>query len=330
MDTASHSIGLNENYALKKAYDTLSQNHRNLQSDYQYLQQQLSELKRMIFGSKSERFIPLDSGQLVLFTTQEQSPELEDVPIIEVRYKKNKAVTKQQPIRSVLPSHLPRIEEIIEPEGLIEGARKIGEEITEVLEYNPAKIFVRKIIRPKYVIKVSEQIVIGDLPSLPIPKSNAGAGLLAHIVVSKFVDHLPFYRQQQILKRQELIVSQANIGGWFNASATLLEPLYDTLEKQMLQSWYLQIDESPIGVQDSHKKGKLHRGYHWVHHAPLEGLALFKYNPSRSKEVLHTFYKILQVAFKATAMPLTSIWRIKRILSCYHAWHMQGVILKKH
>ncbi|MEW7278959.1 IS66 family transposase [Aquimarina sp. 2201CG1-2-11] len=188
-------------------------------------------------------------------------------------------------MRSSIPSHLPRIEEIIEPNEVLPNSKKIGEEVTEILEYHPSSIFVRRIVRPKYISLEDNRIVIGYLPSLPIPKGNAGAGLLAHIMVSKFVHHLPFYRQQQIFKSQHLDISRGTLSNWFNSTTKLLEPLYDTLQKELLQSNYLQIDESPIGVQDTSKKGKLHMGYHWVYHAPLERLVLFRYAPSRSKNV---------------------------------------------
>ena len=122
--------------------------------------------------------------------------------------------------------------------------------------------------------------------------------MLAYIMVSKFVDHLPYYRQIQIFKRQDLILSDSTLNGWFNATANLLEPLYDTLQKQLLQSDYIQADESPIGVQDSHKKGALHSGYQWVYRSPLERLVLFKYHPGRGAEapkgVLNDFSGTLQ------------------------------------
>ncbi len=249
------------------------------------MQQQLSELKRMVFGSKSERFISLDTGQLDLFVEQSQVSTIESESI-EISYKREQQVVKKkQPVRSSLPSHLPRIEETIEPDDIISGATKIGEEITEVLEYNPSSVFVRRIVRPKYILAKQERIIVAPLPSLPIPKGNAGAGLLAHIMVSKFVHHLPFYRQQQIFKSQHIDIGKGTLCNWFNATTTLLEPLYDTLQKELLQSSYLKVDESPIGVQDTTKKGKLHMGYHWVHHAPIERLVLFKYDPSRSRKV---------------------------------------------
>jgi len=201
-------------------------------------------------------------------------------------------------VRVKIPAHLPRIEEVIEPEDILDGSKKIGEEITEILEYNPARVFVRKIIRPKYAKPRDEGVVIAELPSLPIPKGNAGASMLAYIMVSKFVDHLPYYRQIQIFKRQELILSDSTINGWFNATANLLEPLYDTLEGQVLQSDYIQADESPIGVQDSHKKGALHTGYQWVYRSPIDRLVLFKYHHSRARKapeaILENFSGSLQ------------------------------------
>ena len=263
------------------------------------LKDPLAELKRMIFGSRSEKFIATSQNQLGLFN--DISPTDTVLPVKEkISYERNKPSKdkNKQPVRGVLPAHLPRVEEIIEPDTIKQGAKQIGQEVTEILEYNPAKLFVRKIIRPKYALKNQGGIVIGELPTVPIPKSNAGASLLAHITVSKFVDHLPFYRQRQIFKRQNFVVSDSTLGGWFTATADLLAPLYQVLQKQVLKSDYIQADESPIGVQDSHKKGSLHTGYQWVYRAPVEGLVLFRYDKSRSrlaaKQVLNHFSGALQ------------------------------------
>ena len=272
--------------------------YENLQSTLILLQDQLADLKRMIFGSKSEKFIACVDNQLGLFG---QIPRLDTIePITEhISFHRTKvSKDKKQPVRGTLPAHLPRVEEIIEPNNLEPDAQCIGQQITEILEYNPAKLFVRKIIRPKYALKNQGGIVIGDLPTLPIPKSNAGASLLAHITVSKFVDHLPFYRQRQIFKRQDFQVSDSTLGGWFNATADLLVPLYQILQREILKSDYIQADESPIGVQDSHKKGSLHSGYQWVYRAPVEGLVMFRYHKNRSRlaaiEVLNHFSGALQ------------------------------------
>lgn len=276
----------------KTEYDHLLQENQTLKT-------QLSELQRIIFGAKSERFVPLIDGQMDLFTGTAPVEELEKGKQ-EISYTRNISTKKKQkPIRTEIPSHLPRIEEIIEPTEIESGSKKIGEEITEILEYNPANIYVRKIIRPKYAKPKNTGVVIAPMPSLPLPRSNAGAGMLAQISVSKFIDHLPFYRQIQIFKRQQLNISPSTIGGWFNATCTLIEPLYHTLEKQLLHnSRYLQADESPIGVQDSHKKGALHQGYMWLFRNPENSLVLFVYNKGRSRaapeKVLENFTGTLQ------------------------------------
>ena len=300
MKDAKINTEIPDGFVPQEQHDELLKKQQNQQFEIEYLKKQLSELKRMIFGSKSERFVsPEIPAQLSLFDnqdTQEQAIEQEAENISYSRKKAKKEAKK--PIRATLPLHLPRVEEIIEPKNIKKGSKKIGEEITEILEYNPAKMFVRKIIRPKYAKPQNAGVVIADLPSLPIPKGNAGASLLAHLMVSKFVDHLPFYRQIQIFKRQDIELSDSTLNGWFNASTALLEPLYDVLEKSVLKSNYIQADESPIGVQDSHKQGALHTGYQWVYRAPVENLVLFKYHHSRERkapeEILKDFSGTLQ------------------------------------
>ena len=274
--------------------------YEKLQQENRWLKYQLDELKRLVYGSKSERFIPSGTSmaQLNLFEQQDDQEAAKEPETEEISYTRKKDKKEQQSaIRVKIPAHFPRVEEIIEPEGK-EGLKKIGEEVTELLEYSPAKIYVRKIVRPKYAKADSDGVIIAQLPSLPIPKGNAGASLLAQVMVSKFVDHLPFYRQVQIFKRSNLQLSDSTLSGWFNKTTDLLGPLYHALEKQVLQSDYLQGDESPIGVQDSHKKGALHKGYHWVYRSPVERLVLFKYHPGRGREVpetvLQTFNGTLQ------------------------------------
>jgi len=292
--------------------------YEKLLSENEYLKQQLNELKRMIFGSKSERFIPADESQLQLFESQgEEAPAKE---IEEITYKRGKPIKDtKQAVRIKLPSHLPRVVQIIEPEGIEEGSKKIGDEITELLEYNPAKVFVRKIVRPKYAKPENDGVVIADLPSLPIPKGNAGASMLAHLMVSKFIDHLPFYRQIQIFKRQNLILSDSTLNGWFNTTADLLVPLYDALQKQLLKNDYIQADESPIGVQDSHKKGALHTGYQWVYRSPIERLVLFKYHPSRQRKAVEDMLKNFSGSLQTDGYGAYQNMRIKgniRHLAC--------------
>lgn len=259
-----------------------------------YLKQELEQFKRMIFGQKRERFIPQDDGQLALFHELQQVQALSEEEEISYRRKKPEK-EKNKAKRLLLPAHLPRKEETIEPEEDTADTKKIGEEITEILEYNPGKLFVRRIIRPKYVKQVEDRldpvVLIGELPTLPIPKGNAGPGLLAHLLVSKFVDHLPFYRQVQQFKREGVEIAESTIGGWFTVSCKLLSPLYDTLAKELQHTSYLMADETPIPVLTHDKPGSTHKGYHWVYYDPLKKLVCFDYREGRGREGPKSFLR---------------------------------------
>lgn len=275
------------------------QEFEQLKAENTWLKHQLAELKRLIFGAKSERYIAPNPNQPTLFELPEET--LVEKPQEEITYTRTKPDNKKQPLRLEIPSHLPRKTEIIEPENLPEDAKKIGENITEVLEYEPASAYVRRIVRPKYIVEQNDEetrIVTAELPTLPIPKGNAGASMLAHIMVSKFVDHLPFYRQVQIFKRQELHIPESTIGGWFSATCKLLEPLYGSLKAKILLCKYLQADESPIPVLTNDKPGATHKGYHWVYYDPWGKLVLYDYQKSRGREgpdeMLKNFIGFLQ------------------------------------
>ena len=279
-------------------YNQILTRERDQEAEIMYLKQELAQLKRMIFGSKSERHIGGDPGQLNLGLDIEtaRQPERETE---QITYSRSKPDNKKgSAIRLALPSHLHREEHIIEPAEDITGARKIGEVVTEVLEYTPGKFYVERYVRPKYVFPKEEKIVIGELPTLPIPRGNAGPGLLAHLLISKFVDHLPFYRQVQQFKRQDIDIAESTISGWFTASCRLLEPLYDRLVTRVRQSSYLMADETPIPVQTHDKPGSTHKGYHWVYYAPIEKLVCFDYRKGRGRdgpeEFLEKFRGMLQ------------------------------------
>lgn len=253
---------------------------------------QLDELKRLIYGSKSERYINLDNNQLSMFEelVAKKEEELEKHTVIYQREKAKKE--KQKPVRSVIPAHFPRVEEVIEPDNVDPNAIKIGEEITELLEIKPMTIFVRRIVRPKYALPKDQGVVIAELPSLPIPKGNASSSILAFILISKFVDHLPLYRLLQIFKRQELVISKSTIGGWVAKTSELLEPLYDTFKEKFLENAdYIQADESPIKVQDKLKKKTTHRGYMWVYRNPDKKQILFDYHKGRGRKVPEDFLR---------------------------------------
>lgn len=162
------------------------------------LQQELANLKRLIYGIKNERFIPsgINPSQLSLDIQADAVGECSVVKAQKIQYVRNTTqITKEHPGRTKLPEHLERREIIIEPLQKTEGCKKIGEEITEELEYQPGKLFVNRYVRPKYVMADNKGIIIAPIIDRPLPKAIAGPGLLAHIIIDKYVDHLPLYRQ---------------------------------------------------------------------------------------------------------------------------------------
>jgi transposase len=272
----------------------LQEENAALKNQVAHLTFQLEQLKRAVFGSKSERYVPTEiPGQPTLFGVEATA----QTPTQEVSYTRTlRQAQGARPVRMEISPNLRRVEEIIEPEHMPEGAKLIGHEITEVLEIIPPDVYVRKIMRAKYAVK--ESVTVAPMPSLPFPKRNLGASLAAHILVGKFADHLPFYRQRQMLARSGLEVSDSTLGDWFKASADLLSPLYDVLGRKTFEQTYLQGDESPIPVQDNHKAGTTHTGYHWVVHAPEIRAVLFAYHPGRAAkfpdEMLASFSGALQ------------------------------------
>jgi transposase len=245
------------------------------------MQHELAQLKRLIYGTRSERFEgTMLPDQLGLFGGAQP---------VEVAPVKEELVTRRaperKPVRHVLPSHLPREVIVIEPEIDTAGLKKIGEEVTETLDYRPAKLIVIKRVRPKYVDPKDEAagVYIGALPPRPVDKGMAEPGLLAHVTIEKYVDHLPIYRQAQRFRRQGITIPESTLGGWIAATADLLLPLYDVLKTEVIASGYLQADETPIPVQDQDKPGTTHRGYYWVYHAPERRLVMMDYQEGRGR-----------------------------------------------
>ena len=250
-----------------------------------------NNLKRLIFGQKRERFIPEQNENQASFlpAANDTSPKPQTEHISYTR--KKRAKKKKTPVRQAIPAHIPRKEIIIEPDEDIAGMKKIGQEVTEELEYTPGKFFVNCYIRPKYARAKDGGIAIGALPVRPIEKGIAGPGLLAHITISKFVDHLPLYRQIQQFKRLGLDLADSTINGWVKATDELVEPLVNLQKNTVLQSNYLMVDETPIKVLDPEKKGKTHQGYYWVYYDPLEKQIFFDYQKNRSREGPNTILK---------------------------------------
>lgn len=265
------------------------------------LKQEIANLKRLLLASKSERFIPqnIPSAQLSLDLQAETVAACSVTKSQKIEYTRHQVeIKKNHPGRTALPAHLERREIIIEPTEKTEGCKKIGDEVTEELEYEPGKLFVNRYVRPKYVTAKNNSIIIAPMIDRPLPKAIVGAGLLAQIIIDKYVDHLPLYRQEQRFKREGVNIPYSTISDWIKNGCLLLDPLGEALKRIIVSSDYLHADETPLKVLDKDKKGATHRGYYWVYHNSLDGLVWFDYQEGRGregpKEMLKDFKGYLQ------------------------------------
>lgn len=286
-------------------HDLLLENQKQ-KAEIAYLKQELANLKRLIFGKKSERFIPADSNQLDMELDGCEKLAVTEPETETITYERHTVSAKNKPSRNVLPAHLRREEIVIQPDEDITGLSKIGEEITEELEYTPGTLHVNRYVRPKYARPNGacpehgrrEGVVIGMLPNRAIEKGIPGPGLLAHVLVSKFVDHLPVYRQAQMLKRQGVEIARSTIGDWIKYSCEALQPLHSLHREKVLAASYLMADETPIRVLDYTSAKKSHLGYFWVYFDPVNKQALFDYRRGRGREgpaeCLENFSGLLQ------------------------------------
>ena len=260
----------------------------------------------MIFGSKAEKFVSSsieNSRQPDLFPDHKLGQiDVVKTTLVKQYEKHQKKLNVKHPGRSPLPETLRR--EVIElmPAEDVKHLQPVGKEISEVLEYQPGELFVKQFVRPEYIKPAADGLaasrVIAALPPLPLPKAIAGASLLTHLLVSKYVDHLPVYRQLQIFKRQNVTINHNTVSGWIKDAMELVKPVYDLHCKQVLQSNYLNVDETTIKVLDKDKKQTTHQGYYWVYYDTQKKLVLFDYQPGRGavypQTMLHNFKGYLQ------------------------------------
>ncbi|MDP3928054.1 MAG: IS66 family transposase [Bacteroidota bacterium] len=259
-----------------------------LQEEIRYLKQELANLKSLFWGKKSERFALPSANQQTLFfgedVVEASLPKEVIKPVVKERKKPEEG--SSIPVRRSIPAHIPRVDTVLEPDGVdLTQAIKIRDEVTEYLDYTPGKIFVKRIIRPIYKVTSAEgdaQIVNADLPSQPVAKSNVSAAMMAMILVGKYIDHLPIYRQLKQFLREGIDLSESTVNGWVHKHIKLLEPLYELAKKNIQQSNYLMVDETPMPVLSEDKPGSTHKGYYWVYLSPVDKSICFEYDKTRA------------------------------------------------
>lgn len=267
-----------------------------LRTENSLLRQKIDLLVRKIFGSSSEQ---MDPAQLELLLQLAAAPVVVEEKVVPAKNKSSSASRLKSVPR--LPENLPVIEEVIEPEPVKtapQNWRCIGQEVSEQLDFEPAHFLRRRIIRKKYVhrFETDRAPVIAPLPEKLQARGLAAPGLLAQIIVSKYCDHLPLYRQEQIyLRRHGVHLPRQTLARWMELAADWLKPIYEQIRTGVMAGGYVQVDETPIAyLEPGH--GQTRQGYLWVCARP-GGDVIFQWETSRAAECLH---KLIAVDFSGT------------------------------
>ncbi len=305
-----------ENAALKERVSVLEAHQSELVAQNKFLHLKVDLLLKRLYGSSSEK---IAEQQMQLLMAGLSAPTLPGPPPPELMERSPAAKsTQSKPARHGLPKNLETERIVLEPEEVKAAPqqwKQIGEEITEELDYTPARFLRRLYIRPKYVpmpklaengpVKASspsdlvshvlaeldepKQVVIAPLPPRLIEKGYPGPGLLAHILVSKYEDHLPLYRQEKIFsQRHGVKLCRQSLAQWVAAAAFWLKPIYNEIKKGLQAAGYLQADETPIRYLDPDRPGKAQLGYLWTYSVPGQDV-LFDWQTTRSHQPLAAF-----------------------------------------
>jgi len=310
-----YDILLAENALLKGSLSELKEKT-------EWLQGELDKFRKMLFAASSERFISsIDPNQinLGLEGVENRDPQ---PPSETPNNNPRKGASKNKPghARLELPESLPREVIVIEPREDVTGWKKIGEEVSEYLARHRGSAYVKRIVRPKYAAPDGEGVVIGTLPLMPIHKGNADASIIAYIITGKFVDHLPYYRQAQMFKREGITIAESTMIGWVRAACKMLEPLYDLHKQQFLTATYIQGDETPIPVLSQQAEGSTHKGYFWVYFDPLTGNVVFEYQHGRGREGPTAFLKEFKGTLQTDGYAVYDIFEREKgikLLACF-------------
>jgi transposase len=249
------------------------------------LQHRLQQLLRARFGTKAET---IDPAQLLLFARELLAEE----PQAEAKEEVS-STPRRGHGRGKLPRNLPRktiVHDVPVEERVCSccgGAMtKIGQETSEQIDYIPASVYIIEHVRPKYACRNCQDgtVVTAAKPRQPIEKGLPGAGMLAHVITSKYCDHLPLHRLENIFQRHGLTLARSTMCGWMAASAKLLSPLYDRMAEAVLASKAIHTDDTPVPVQDKNRS-TTRTGRLWVYRGDEEHpYSVYDYTPTRKRD----------------------------------------------
>jgi transposase len=277
----------------------------------EHLQLIVEKLRRMIFGAKSEKaVIQVEQFELQLEETETEQAAAEEE--IEASASEAKPSSKSRPSRKPLPAHLPRevVTHLPDQDCCPDCGgqlRNFGEDVAEILEYIPANFKVIRHVRPKFACKRCERVVEAPAPSRTIERGLAGPGLLAHVLVAKYADHCPLFRQSEIYAREGVDLDRSTLAGWVGASSELLTPLVEALRRHVLSAAKIHADDTPVPVlAPGNGKTKIGRLWTYVRDERPAGektapAVWFAYSPDRKGEHPRQHLKNFKGALQADA-----------------------------
>jgi transposase len=254
---------ISENALLKQSIDRLN-------NENEYLKEQIEWFRRQLFGKKAETFVDTKNSEQLYF--QGFLENLSQDPLktthVPAHERKKRRPTGKDTIS--FPEDLPVERQVIDipekdktcPETGKELI-KIGEEVTSKLAHRPGSYFIKQIVRPKYAVPQNGGVLTAELPDSLLNRCQADESLLAEIMVRKFADHLPLYRQSEIMSREKIFISRQVLSQWVVKAGLTLKPIYDAMLSLVLKSNNIFYDETPIDML-SPGKGKVHQAYMWV------------------------------------------------------------------
>ena len=292
--------------SLNASIQTLSADHKkeveSLQSRIKELTAQVAWLNRQLFGRKSEKLGIIDPAQLNLFADiqseqMQEANEARDEAVEKIT--KTKEERRQEKKNRIMMEDLPILEQVIlTPDNLDKNLyKKIGQEVTRIVEHKPGLLYIKEIIREKWGLKDNTSVppkgmsgvLTAPMPLLPIYKGIAGASLLSEILLQKYEYHMPYYRQiKQYSHLGMKGLTESTVDGWFKQTMPLLRPLYEALKSEVMKAAYVQADETttPVINKETHKAAK---EYLWMVRAVMERLVIFHYDQgSRAGAVIES------------------------------------------
>src|SRR6202163_4996834 len=235
-------------------------------AEIEHLKLLIAKLRRLQFGRSSEKRecqieqLELRLEELEARRTQETAAVKESAPA---------STAAARPVRRALPDHLPReVRKYLPKQEACPDCggklKHLGEDVSEILEYVPASLKVIQYVRPKLACACCDRIVQAEAPSRPIERGIAGPGLLAHVLVSKYCDHLPLYRQSEIYAREGVELERSTLSDWVGGTSQLLAPLVEALRRHVLSANKLHADDTPVPVL-APGNGKTKTGRLWTY-----------------------------------------------------------------